>query len=625
MKKIVTKMLLWIAAIMLFLAFPQNANAASKVKLEKKTVTLKPGDSYKIKLKNVPKGAKVKMSCKADNNYVTVSKKGIVKAKDYPGKKSKISVNVKVKTKGKTKKYKFAQIIKIKKGDESYRSDENGNSSITLPYRSINIRKGETEFLDADTNPSYESVTWSSNNTRVASITKNGLLKGESIGSAIITATIKNGKSASCVVNVTSPQIKKIKIVLPKDNIEEGESIIAKAEIEPADASGEIVWNANNDCVKIDGHGDTVTITGIEAGRAYITAKDGVVSSISKTLTVVPKNNVFGKNQTWESPNKWRLTITDVKIHSSCSGASNAKGEEIVAISYTYENLGVSEGLFINITDRNCYDSQGYPAENYYCSHFSYPKMIAVGTKYSASRAVVLKHKGNELSIKMPRYSFNGQGQAVATFNIPYGKTEAEETTKTISFDKVDMALYMNETGKFNVSTTSTEDIIWASQDMNVAKVDSKTGEITPVGPGMTTIYALQGTAYAQGIVRINPLKITFLDHGNNLSKLRVMIENTSNKSIGGFNQYGFGVNYSKTSKGDLLYINGDMLSIDNEIPAGKTVTYTLKRPSLSGVIEDTTPIRFTENANYLATFDYNGEKYIQSLIDGTLLSTMSN
>ena len=83
-------------------------------------------------------------------------------------------------------------------------------TGITLDKTSLTIEKGKTTKLTATitpTNVTEKVVTWSSSDTKVATVDGIGNVEGKSAGIAIITATTKNGKTASCEVKVTETTV----------------------------------------------------------------------------------------------------------------------------------------------------------------------------------------------------------------------------------------------------------------------------------------------------------------------------------------------------------------------------------------------------------------------------------
>ena len=76
--------------------------------------------------------------------------------------------------------------------------------SISLDKSTASIAVGKTVVLTATVSPSNASnktITWSTNNSSVATVS-NGTVTGKSSGTTTITATSNNGKSASCSVTV---------------------------------------------------------------------------------------------------------------------------------------------------------------------------------------------------------------------------------------------------------------------------------------------------------------------------------------------------------------------------------------------------------------------------------------
>ena len=84
-------------------------------------------------------------------------------------------------------------------------------TGVALSATTLNLKKGEEAVLYANVTPSnasYKTVTWSTSNSSVATVTK-GIVYGKSAGTATITCTTTNGGySATCEVTVSTNAIK---------------------------------------------------------------------------------------------------------------------------------------------------------------------------------------------------------------------------------------------------------------------------------------------------------------------------------------------------------------------------------------------------------------------------------
>lgn len=79
-------------------------------------------------------------------------------------------------------------------------------TSVTLNSSTLTLEAGKTGKLSATVLPASaadKSITWSSSKPDVASVSSNGTVTAKKAGTAVITATATNGKSASCTVTVT--------------------------------------------------------------------------------------------------------------------------------------------------------------------------------------------------------------------------------------------------------------------------------------------------------------------------------------------------------------------------------------------------------------------------------------
>ena len=166
----------------------------SKVKLDKKSLTLEPGETYKLKTTISPKKpTNKKVTYKSSNaSIVKVSSKGkitalkegkakiTVTAADGSGKKATCTVTVAKKTVAAT--------------------------SVTISDTNVNLEPGQKKQLSATISPANttdKSVTWSSGNTAVVTVNNSGEVTAVGEGTATITVKTANGLSASCAFKVS--------------------------------------------------------------------------------------------------------------------------------------------------------------------------------------------------------------------------------------------------------------------------------------------------------------------------------------------------------------------------------------------------------------------------------------
>lgn len=157
---------------------------------------------------------------------------------------------------------------------------------IELSLEKTTINKGERIQLKATVTPADavdKTLEFSSNNTKVATVSSDGYILGVGSGTAKIMATAKNGVSSEIEIKVYSPVT---------DLIVNTESIVLQVEEEfklnatvmPEDADNKKVTyqSENVGIVKVDGDGN---VTGIAEGKTNIivTAED---TKISKTVPV---------------------------------------------------------------------------------------------------------------------------------------------------------------------------------------------------------------------------------------------------------------------------------------------------------------------------------------------------
>ena len=129
--------------------------------------------------------------------------------------------------------------------------------SVKLDKTSLTLTKGKTYTLKTTVTGTNKAVSWSSSNSNVASVDKNGKVTAKTKGTATITAKV-DGVSASCKVTVNEPIKTTIKLDKTKVTLGIGEPCTLKATVSP---SQKVTWTSSNPkIVKVDANGK-LTVT----------------------------------------------------------------------------------------------------------------------------------------------------------------------------------------------------------------------------------------------------------------------------------------------------------------------------------------------------------------------------
>ena len=169
--------------------------AVTTVSLDKNSLTLEIGENYTLVVTVSPSNATDKsVTWSSANSSVAVVSGGRVTAKSegtttitaeaHNGKKASCTVTVNKPA---------PEVIEV--------------TSVSLNKTSLTLEIGASETLTATVLPSNatdKSVTWTSSDQAVATIA-NGKITTVGSGTATITATTSNGKTATCMVTVTNP------------------------------------------------------------------------------------------------------------------------------------------------------------------------------------------------------------------------------------------------------------------------------------------------------------------------------------------------------------------------------------------------------------------------------------
>ena len=222
-------------------------------------------------------------------------------------------------------------------------------TGVTLDQSALPISVGGSAELKANVTPenaTNKTVTWSSDNTAVATVDASGKVTAVAPGTATITVTTADGgKTANCTVTVTQP-VNDVTLDKTTMDLFVGNGGTLTAKIQPDNASNKTVdWTTSNAGVAtVDANGK---VTAVGAGKATITATaaDGsekkaacevTVTAKTYTLTADPAAIGFGSVQTgYSQPAAQTVTVKNTGNQTLNLNQPAASNYEVGALSKT--------------------------------------------------------------------------------------------------------------------------------------------------------------------------------------------------------------------------------------------------------------------------------------------------
>lgn len=139
-------------------------------------------------------------------------------------------------------------------------------------------------------NATDQTVAWSSTAPNVATVNNAGVVNALTSGTAVITATASNGKTASCTVNVISVEVDSITLSQKTATLNYGDTLTLAAQLEPGYATDQtVVWSTSDDTVATVSKQGVVNAVG--KGVAEITATTANGLTAVCTVTVIDSHN----------------------------------------------------------------------------------------------------------------------------------------------------------------------------------------------------------------------------------------------------------------------------------------------------------------------------------------------
>lgn len=425
---------------------------------------------------------------------------------------------------------------------------------ITLNKSEHSAAVGQNFTLRAILTPTdaADSVTWTSSDSAVASVTQTGIVTVNKYSSSKVTITAtSNGYSASCALTILNP-LGGVKISKSSAEIFEGRTVTLKATAYGADAenlpTGDVFYTWSTDDEAVATVSDTGVVTGVVPGKCNITVtatdntniytakctvtveemvpvsslqpitvttSGSLVMTANETatfrVTVLP-SNASVKDLTWKSADTSIATVSDAS--TSSSGIASAKIKAVkegkVKITYTTtDGSKVSGSFYVDV--RPLITSVALSPSSKVIT------LDSVGEKFTA--VITPENAGNQVlswssdNPSVCEVDYNGTlvphslGSCTITAStsdgsniVVSGTLRVAAKASTVVISRGSLSLDVPETYTLSATVTTLDgetysDVQWSSSDTKVASVNQK-GVVTAKYPGSAVIKAtaLDGT-----------------------------------------------------------------------------------------------------------------------------------
>lgn len=417
-------------------------------------------------------------------------------------------------------------VITAKTADGSYKASCTVRvvqyaTSVTLDYTSVSLNVGKTKTISAKLKPysvTDKTVKFSSSNTKVAKVDKDGKITGLYGGTALIKATSGDGKAyAICKVTVIQP-VTSVKFDANSYSVKIGAMQVLTATVKPNNATdSKLTWSSSDKKIAtVDSDGvvkgikkGTVTITAsAENGKVKATCKLHVQKAVKgvsldkvsvtmvsgKTMTLVATvtpQSASNHNVIWSSNNLDVATVNS-------KGVVTAKGNGYAVITAKTKDGGYKAVCRVIVIE---------PVKGVSLSKTKMTLDISEAVTLKATikpkNATNTAVKWSSSNSKVAKVSSSGKvtglkaGTATITVrSVDGGYTASCKVTvlrkvNDVTLNKQKVTLYLDGTVTLKATITpsnaTNKSVRWYSSDTKVVRVDEK-GKLTPVKPGKATV-----------------------------------------------------------------------------------------------------------------------------------------
>lgn len=202
-----------------------------------------------------------------------------------------------------------------------------------LDKKTAAVYTGKTVTLKATSNDKDAKATFTSSNTKVATVSSTGVVKGVKAGTATITAAYGNAK-ATCTVTVKASSVKFAKKTVV---VYKGKTATVKATL--AGVSSVTYTSSNNKVAAVNSK--TGAVKGLKAGTVTITATSGKLKATYK-LTV--KNPTFSLTKSSATIKKGKTTTIKSKAAPAGKVTYTSSNRKVATVTSKGVVKGIKKG-----------------------------------------------------------------------------------------------------------------------------------------------------------------------------------------------------------------------------------------------------------------------------------------
>lgn len=380
--------------------------------------------------------------------------------------------------------------------------------SIKLALSARDLAIGSTRGISVTSSCDKSKIKWTSSNTKVMTVDSNGIMKGISAGTAVLTATNPlTGGSATAKITVKKPDYDKVYIDNPPKSISIGASVQLNARA--SKEGGKVYYNISNSSIaKISSKG---VVTGLKTGRVKVRANDStgtvskciyidVVEPIAKSVSLSPASTKLAVDAKKTLKATVSPVAADVTYKSSDpstvkvvqSGEYKGLSEGVATISASNSKGKVLATAKVTVKQPD-YDS---------ITLTNSPSSIAVGKSFNVGAKASIEngkvyHRSSDTSVATISadgtvkalkegtariYSYDDTGSVYKNFNLKV------VSNSSVTLSKTSASITRGENVKLSATVKPSGSVTWSSSDTSVASV--RNGVVSGLKAGTATITA---------------------------------------------------------------------------------------------------------------------------------------